>query len=324
MNDDLHYLSATEALARFRDREPLARRAARRGDRAGRGGRADRQRALPRALRRGARGGPGGRGALRGPRRRRAARARGHPARDQGGGGRRGPAVDAGLADLQGPRRRGVVELRPADARRRRDRPRAHDRARVLLRAVHALAPARRHAQPVEPGVRRRRLVRRRGRGAGVRDDDARERLATSAARSARPPRSTGSSASSRPTAACPRRRRSTSTRTATAGRSPARWPTRRSTRTCSPGRTRRTSCRCGRSTSCRRRSTGVEGLRLAVSVDLDGSWPVDAEIRRNTLDAPTALRAAGAIVDEVAVDVPNDARDARRRDPLPARLRRR
>jgi Asp-tRNA(Asn)/Glu-tRNA(Gln) amidotransferase A subunit family amidase len=51
----------------------------------------------------------------------------------------------------------------------------------------------------------------------------------------------------------------------------------------------------------------GVEGLRIAVSVDLDGSWPVDPEIRRNTLECAEALRAAGAVVDEVVVDVPNE-----------------
>jgi amidase len=51
----------------------------------------------------------------------------------------------------------------------------------------------------------------------------------------------------------------------------------------------------------------GVEGLRLAVSVDLDGSWPVDPEIRANTLACADALRDAGAIVDEVSVGVPND-----------------
>jgi Asp-tRNA(Asn)/Glu-tRNA(Gln) amidotransferase A subunit family amidase len=54
-------------------------------------------------------------------------------------------------------------------------------------------------------------------------------------------------------------------------------------------------------------RLEGVEGLRLAVSVDLDGSWPMDPEVRRNTLACAEALRGAGAIVDEVAVDVPND-----------------
>jgi Asp-tRNA(Asn)/Glu-tRNA(Gln) amidotransferase A subunit family amidase len=51
----------------------------------------------------------------------------------------------------------------------------------------------------------------------------------------------------------------------------------------------------------------GVEGMRLAVSVDLDGSWPVDPEVRANTLTCADALREAGAVVDEVAVDVPND-----------------
>src|SRR3954469_20371482 len=50
----------------------------------------------------------------------------------------------------------------------------------------------------------------------------------------------------------------------------------------------------------------GVEGLRIAVSVDL-GSWPVDPEVRANTLAAAEALRAAGAIVDEVDLHVPAD-----------------
>ena len=51
----------------------------------------------------------------------------------------------------------------------------------------------------------------------------------------------------------------------------------------------------------------GVEGMRLAVSVDLDGSWPIDPEIRANTLACAEALRDAGAVVDEVSIDVPND-----------------
>ena len=45
----------------------------------------------------------------------------------------------------------------------------------------------------------------------------------------------------------------------------------------------------------------GIAGMRLAVSVDMDGSWPVDPEIRRNTLDAAAALREAGARVEEAA-----------------------
>ncbi|HET6506449.1 MAG TPA: amidase [Baekduia sp.] len=42
-----------------------------------------------------------------------------------------------------------------------------------------------------------------------------------------------------------------------------------------------------------------VEGLRVAVSTDL-GSWPVDPEIRANTLAVAEALRGAGALVEEV------------------------
>jgi amidase len=48
----------------------------------------------------------------------------------------------------------------------------------------------------------------------------------------------------------------------------------------------------------------GAEGLRVALSVDL-GDWPVDPEVRTNTLAAGDALRAAGAIVDEVDLHVP-------------------
>jgi Asp-tRNA(Asn)/Glu-tRNA(Gln) amidotransferase A subunit family amidase len=53
-------------------------------------------------------------------------------------------------------------------------------------------------------------------------------------------------------------------------------------------------------------RLDGVEGLRLAVSVDL-GSWPVDPEIRANTLACAQALRDAGATVDEVDLTVSLD-----------------
>jgi amidase len=46
-----------------------------------------------------------------------------------------------------------------------------------------------------------------------------------------------------------------------------------------------------------------VEGLRIAVSTDL-GSWPVDPEIRANTLACAQALRDAGASVEEVGLVV--------------------
>jgi Asp-tRNA(Asn)/Glu-tRNA(Gln) amidotransferase A subunit family amidase len=48
----------------------------------------------------------------------------------------------------------------------------------------------------------------------------------------------------------------------------------------------------------------GIEGRRIALSVDL-GSWPVDPEVRANTLAVGDALRAAGATVDEVDLVVP-------------------
>jgi len=43
-------------------------------------------------------------------------------------------------------------------------------------------------------------------------------------------------------------------------------------------------------------RPEDIRGMRLAVSVDFGGSWPVDEEIRANTLAAAAALREAGAI----------------------------
>ena len=49
----------------------------------------------------------------------------------------------------------------------------------------------------------------------------------------------------------------------------------------------------------------GVEGLRVALSLDL-GDWPVDPEVRANTLAVGDALRAAGATVDEVDLEVPS------------------
>lgn len=50
----------------------------------------------------------------------------------------------------------------------------------------------------------------------------------------------------------------------------------------------------------------GVEGMRIAVSVDL-GSWDVEDDVRRNTLRAAEALRAAGATVEEVDLTISND-----------------
>ncbi|HEY4097565.1 MAG TPA: amidase [Baekduia sp.] len=49
-----------------------------------------------------------------------------------------------------------------------------------------------------------------------------------------------------------------------------------------------------------------IAGMRIALSVDL-GGWPVDPEVRANTLAAAAALREAGAIVDEVDLTVPRE-----------------
>ncbi|HVP01450.1 MAG TPA: amidase [Solirubrobacteraceae bacterium] len=56
-------------------------------------------------------------------------------------------------------------------------------------------------------------------------------------------------------------------------------------------------------------RFEGIEGLRIAVSEDL-GGWPVDREVRANTLAVADALRSAGAQVDVVDVSVPREEVD--------------
>lgn len=50
-----------------------------------------------------------------------------------------------------------------------------------------------------------------------------------------------------------------------------------------------------------------IDGLRVAVSVDL-GGWPVDPEVAKNTLTTAQALRDAGATVDEVDLTIDQSA----------------
>jgi len=50
----------------------------------------------------------------------------------------------------------------------------------------------------------------------------------------------------------------------------------------------------------------GIDGLRVAVSVDL-GDWPVHDDVRANTLAVAEALRSAGATVDEVDLALPRE-----------------
>jgi amidase len=50
----------------------------------------------------------------------------------------------------------------------------------------------------------------------------------------------------------------------------------------------------------------GVQGLHIALSVDL-GDWPVDDDVRANTLAVAEALRDAGATVTEVDLRLPRD-----------------
>lgn len=52
--------------------------------------------------------------------------------------------------------------------------------------------------------------------------------------------------------------------------------------------------------------SESVAGLRIALSVDL-GGWPVQDDIRVNTLAAAGALREAGAVVEEVELNLARD-----------------
>ncbi len=97
-----------------------------------------------------------------------------------------------------------------------------------------------------------------------------------------------------------------------------------RCTRTCWPGPTRRTSCRCGRSSCCRRASTASRGCgsRSRSTSAVVAGRPRDPRATRST--AREALRAAGAVVDEVDGRRAERPRDALRGDPLPPRLRRR
>jgi amidase len=48
----------------------------------------------------------------------------------------------------------------------------------------------------------------------------------------------------------------------------------------------------------------GITGMRIALSTDF-GDWPVDEDVRRNTHAAAQALREHGAVVDEVALHIP-------------------
>ena len=50
----------------------------------------------------------------------------------------------------------------------------------------------------------------------------------------------------------------------------------------------------------------GSGGPRTSLSVDL-GSWPVDPEVRENTLTTAQTLRSVGAIVDEVDIELSSD-----------------
>ena len=50
-----------------------------------------------------------------------------------------------------------------------------------------------------------------------------------------------------------------------------------------------------------------IRGLRIAVTTDFGGCFPVDADVARNTLAAADALRAAGATVEEIPLAIPRE-----------------
>jgi Asp-tRNA(Asn)/Glu-tRNA(Gln) amidotransferase A subunit family amidase len=50
-----------------------------------------------------------------------------------------------------------------------------------------------------------------------------------------------------------------------------------------------------------------IRGLRIAVTTDFGGGFPVDDDVARNTLAAADALRSAGAIVDELPIAIPHE-----------------
>ncbi len=219
-----------------------------------------------------------------------------------------------------------VAEHTSAFARRhhrgRRDRPRARHRAGVLVRRLHAVADLGRHAQPVEPGVRGGRLVGRLGRRARGRDDDARQRLGH---RRLDPHpgvvqrrRRVQAAVRPRPRRPAVQPRHLLPLRPAGAHRRRLRALRERR----SPGRTPRTSRPCARSSLLPEHFDGIEGLRIAFSPDL-GDWPVDEEVRANTLALAETLRAAGADGRRRRPACAACGGRARDGDPLPPRVRR-
>ena len=183
--------------------------------------------------------------------------------------------------------------------------PRPHHRARVLVRRVHPLAAVGRDPQPVEPRVRRRRLV---GRDRVRRWRPARRRwpaARTSAARSGSRRRSTAWSDSSRRTAACRRSRRSTSTTTVTAGRWRGPWPTAALFENVlagpHPARQRLDAAQARASRAAR----GDRGAADRASRSTSATGRSTPRCARNTLAAARRSRDAGAIVEEVELRLP-------------------
>ena len=187
-----------------------------------------------------------------------------------------------------------------------RDRARALHRAGVLLRRLHALPAVGRHPQPVGPGVGRRRFVRRRRRRARIGHDHAGQRL-----RHRRLDPHPGLVQRRRRLQAAVRARaagsaRSTSTPTATAGRSPAPSSDALLFENVLAGPHPADVVSLRPKLELPDRLEGIEGMRIAYSVDL-GGWPVDADVAANARAAAEALREAGALVEEVDLALPID-----------------
>ena len=212
--------------------------------------------------------------------------------------------------------------VRPPASRGGRDRPRAHDRAGVLVRGLHPVAAVGRDAQPVEPGATRS-AARPAARARRSRPGTTTLASGSDIGGSIRIPASFNGVVGFKPPY----------------GRVPVDPPFNLDTY-CHCGPMARTVADCALYENVvagpdpsdiatlrpklllPERFEGVEGLRVALSVDL-GDWPVDPEVRANTLAVGDALRAAGAIVDEVDLRGPARRRAARDRDPLRARVRR-
>ena len=264
-------------------------RVARIGPHACRGGRADRERVDRAARRPGGRGGARVRGSVSA--RRGDPSARGTPGGPEGRDARRGVAHAVRLA---GPRRdrRAYGAGARAHLRRRRRRARADVHARVQLCRLHPLHAVGHHEEPVEPRGRGRRLERRLGRVAREWHVDARERVGHRrldqdpgidqwGRRLQGAARARADLPAVQPRSLLPRRRDGAHDRRHGAVPQRAGRP--------APARHDVAATEGGDPSALE----GIEGLRIALSVDL-GSWDIDDEVAANTRAAARGARDRG------------------------------